>query len=82
MAAYLGRFIPAGGGMSWGVLAYPLDPSRPSIPQAEQLGPWSLDGGRKVVFTSLPHVASDAVAKLRALMAPIAPDAVAWRARA
>lgn len=42
-------------------------------PQAEQFSPWSLDGGRKVVFTSLPHVASDAVAKFRALMAPMAP---------
>lgn len=82
MAAYLGRFIPSVGRMSWGVLAYPLDPARPSIPQAEQLGPWSLDGGGKVVFTSLPHLASDAVAKLRALIAPMAPDRVASRAQA
>jgi len=71
MAAYLGRFISAVGRVSWGVLAYPLDPARPSIPQAEQFSPWSLDGGRKIVFTSLPHVASDAVAKLRALMAQV-----------
>ena len=62
------------GKMSWGVLAYPLDPGRPSIPQVEQLSPWSLDGGRKVVFTSLPHVASDAVTKLRALMAAAAAE--------
>lgn len=82
MAAYLGRFTPAVGRTSWGVLAYPLDPVWPSTPQAEQLSPWSLDGGRKVVFTSLPHVASDAVAKLRALIAPMAPDRVAWRAQA
>jgi len=82
MAAYLGRFIPEVGRMSWGVLAYPLDPARPSIPQAEQLSPWSLDGGRKVVFTSLPHVASDAVTKLRALIAPIASERSVWRAQA
>lgn len=82
MAAYLGRFIPEVGRMSWGVLAYPLDPARPSIPQAEQLSPWSLDGGRKVVFTSLPHVASDAVTKLRALMAPVAAERNRWQAQA
>ena len=82
MAAYLGRFIPEVGRMSWGVLAYPLDPARPSIPQAEQLSPWSLDGGRKVVFTFLPHVASDAVTKLRALMAPVAAERNRWQAQA
>ena len=82
MAAYLGRFIPAVGKMSWGVLAYPLDPARPSIPQAEQLSPWSLDGGRKVVFTFLPHVASDAVTKLRALMAPVTSERDRWQAEA
>ncbi len=73
MAAYLGRFVPSDGGVSWGVLAYPLDPARPSIPQAEQFSPWSLDGGRKVVFTCLPHVASDAIAKMRALISPLVP---------
>jgi 5-methylcytosine-specific restriction enzyme subunit McrC len=77
MAAYLGRFLPADSRASWGMLAYPLDPERPSIPHAEQFSPWSLDSDRKVVFTSLPHVASDAVAKLRALIAPIAPERVA-----
>lgn len=82
MAAYLGRFVPPVGRVSWGILAYPLDPARPSIPQAEQFSPWSLDGGRKVVFTSLPHVASDAVAKLRALITPLAPERVAWQAQA
>jgi 5-methylcytosine-specific restriction enzyme subunit McrC len=82
MAAYLGLFIPPVGSVSWGVLAYPLDPARPSIPQAEQLSPWSMEGGRKVAFTSLPHVASDAVAKLRALIAPIASERSVWRAQA
>jgi 5-methylcytosine-specific restriction enzyme subunit McrC len=82
MAAYLGRFVPPGGSLSWGVLAYPLDPARPSIPQAEQFSPWSLDGGRKVVFTSLPHVASDAVTKLRALIDQMAPERDVWRLQA
>ncbi len=82
MAAYLGRFVHPEGRMSWGVLAYPLDPARPSIPQAEQLSPWSLDSGRKVVFTSLPHVASDAVTKLRALIGPMTPERDVWRVQA
>jgi 5-methylcytosine-specific restriction enzyme subunit McrC len=82
MAAYLGRFIPAVGRVSWGVLAYPMDPARPSIPQAEQFSPWSLDGGRKVVFTCLPHGASDAVTKLRALIAPVAAERDRWQAQA
>ena len=69
MAAYLGRFAPGDGGLAWGVLAYPQDPAKPVNPQAEQLNPWSLDSERKVVFTSLPHVASDAVTKFRALIA-------------
>lgn len=71
MAAYLGRFGNPIERMSWGVLAYPLDATRPSIPQAEQFSPWSLDGRRKIVFTSLPHVTSDAVIKLRALIGPM-----------
>ena len=68
MAAYLGRFIPPDGKNSWGVLAYPYDPARPTTPHAEQFSPWSLDGGRKIAFTALPHVASDAVIKLRDLL--------------
>lgn len=82
MAAYLGRFVPPYGGVSWGLLAYPLDPARPLIPQAEQFSPWSLDGGRKVVFTSLPHAASDAVNKLRSLIAPMAAERDVWQAQA
>jgi 5-methylcytosine-specific restriction enzyme subunit McrC len=68
MAAYLGRFATAGLRVSWGVLVYPLDSSRPSIPKAEQLGPWTLDFNKKIVFTSLPHVAADAVTKFRGLI--------------
>ncbi len=73
MAAYLGRFVPADGRVSWGVLAYPLDSAHAPIPHAEQQSPWSLDGNRKIVFTSLPHVASDAIIKLRALIARMEP---------
>jgi|SRR5215204_6194115 len=74
MAAYLGRFVPPDGDNSWGVLAYPHDPARPSTPQVEQFGPWSLDGRRKIVFTALPHVASDAVIKLRDLIVYMASE--------
>lgn len=82
MAAYLGRFVPADSSMSWGVLAYPHDPARPTIPPAEQFSPWSLDGERKVVFTSVPHVASDAINKLRALIAQMEPQRRMRQARA
>lgn len=80
MAAYLGRFAPSGTRISWGVLAYPQDPARPSVAQAEQCGPWSFDNCRKIVFTSLPHAASDAISKLRVLIAKMATERVAWRA--
>lgn len=70
MAAYISRFVPAGGKASWGILAYPHDPARPSIPQAESSSPWSLYDGRKVVFSSLPHVADEAATKLRELLGP------------
>ena len=82
MAAYLGRFVPPDSRASWGVLAYPQDPARPSGPQAEQHSPWSLDDARRVVFTTLPHVAAEAVIKLRALMIRIAPDRYVWPAQA
>jgi 5-methylcytosine-specific restriction enzyme subunit McrC len=82
MAAYLARFVPADGKVSWGVLAYPLDSAQPSIAQAEQFSPWSLDADRKVIFTSLPHVASDATTKLRALIVQMAPDRYIWQAQA
>lgn len=80
MAAYLGRFVPSGTRISWGVLAYPQDSARPSVAQAEQHGPWSFENGRKMVFTSLPHAASDAISKLRVLIAKMATERVAWRA--
>lgn len=67
MAAYLNRFVPPGNTASWGLLAYPMDPDRPAIPQAERFSPWSLEDGKRVVFTSLPHTAPEAVTKLREL---------------
>lgn len=81
MTAYLGRYGSPDEEISFGVLAYPHDPARPSTPQAEQCGPWSLDGGRKVVFTTLPHVASEAVAKLRDLIAHMAPERYVYQAQ-
>ncbi|MDL2284965.1 McrC family protein [Oxalobacter sp. OttesenSCG-928-P03] len=69
MAAYLGRFQAPTGMTTWGLLAYPLDPSMPAIPQAEQNSPWSLDKSKKMGFITLPHDSTDAVAKLRTLFA-------------
>lgn len=72
IAAYLDRFSQtAGSKAAWGFLIYPHDPTRPNISPAEQNNPWSLDNGRKVVFATLPHKASEAVGKLRTLLEPM-----------
>lgn len=68
MAAYLARFTPSTTRANWGLLAYPVDPAQPEVPPAEQLSPWSLDHGKKIVFTSLPHDADAATEKLRSLI--------------
>lgn len=81
MAAYLGRFAPLDG-LAWGVLAYPDDPSRPTVAPTERLSPWSLDGRKKVVFASLPHDAAAATEKLRDLIAQITSGQADFRARA
>lgn len=81
MAAYLGRFQAPVGIETWGLLAYPFDPSRPEVSVAEQNSPWSLDEKRKIIFATLPHTPADAVAKLRSLViAPVTPAAWATRA--
>ncbi|WP_094510654.1 hypothetical protein [Synechococcus sp. MW101C3] len=69
MAAYLARYTPTVGNAAWGLLAYPVDPSQPEVAPAELFSPWSLDQGKKVVFTSLPHDAELATQKLRSLIA-------------
>jgi 5-methylcytosine-specific restriction enzyme subunit McrC len=71
MAAYLGRFQAPAGMTTWGLLAYPSDPPKHQIPAAEELGPWSLEYGKKIGFTSLPHNSVEAVAKLRYVIAQI-----------
>ena len=75
MAAYLGRFQSPAGMVTSGLLVYPFDPSKPDTPLAEQSSPWSLDGGKKIVFATLPHTPIDAVAKLRFLVTPVATSA-------
>ena len=72
MAAYLGRFQPPAGMLTWGILAYPFDPSIPDTPFSEQNSPWSLDERKQVVFATLPHNPAEAVAKLRSLVAQYA----------
>lgn len=69
MTAYLSRFTPTVGSAAWGLLAYPVDPSQPEVAPAELFSPWSLDQGKKIVFTSLPHDAEVATQKLRSLIA-------------
>lgn len=81
MAAYLGRFQSPTGMSTWGLLAYPFDPSRPEASVVEQNSPWSLDEGRRIIFATLPHTPADAVAKLRSLVIPTVTPA-AWSARA
>lgn len=81
MAAYLGRFQSPAGMVTWGLLSYPFDPSRPDTSLAEQNSPWNLDGGKKIIFATLPHTPADAVAKLRSLVIPMVTPA-AWPARA
>jgi len=81
MAAYLGRFQAPVGIETWGILAYPFDPSKPDTPNAEQNSPWSLDDRTKIVFVTLPHNHADAVAKLRSLVMQMVVPA-AWPTRA
>jgi 5-methylcytosine-specific restriction enzyme subunit McrC len=69
MAAYLGRFQSPAGMVTWGILAYPFDPSKPDTPFGELNSPWSLDEWKKIVFATLPHNPTEAVAKLRSLVA-------------
>lgn len=71
MAAYLGRFQAPVGIETWGLLAYPFDPSKPDTPHAEQNSPWSLDSGKKIVFATLPHNPTEAVVKLRHIVTRI-----------
>ena len=82
MAAYLGRFAPLEGKAAWGLLAYPDDPSRPTVAPVEQHSPWSLDQGKKVVFASLPHDAARATEKLRGLIAKMTSERSNLRAHA
>ena len=72
MAAYLGRFKAPIGMTTWGFLAYPFDPSKPVMPDAEQNSPWSLEDGKRIGFATLPHYPTDAVVKLRGLLTQIA----------
>jgi len=71
MAAYLGRFRAPAESKTLGVLAYPLDPKRPSTPYAEVNSPWSLEDDKKVGFVCLPHEAAEAIEKVRAFLSQV-----------
>ena len=64
MAAYLNRFQAQDERTSLGILAYPLDPSKPGeTPAAEDLSPWSLENTKKMAFLLLPHDPKTAIKK-------------------
>lgn len=67
MAAYLGRYVPNTSTPALGLLAYPHDPSTPTVSFAESQNPWSLADGNKVIFVALPHEAAEATKKVRAI---------------
>ena len=53
----------------------PQDPDRPAMSSPEQNSPWSLDVGKKIHFTALPHATPAAIAKLRTLFLNGRPEA-------
>ena len=65
IAAYLGRYALNANTSTLGVLAYPHDPSTPTVSFAESHNPWSLADGKKVLFVALPHEPAEATGKLR-----------------
>jgi 5-methylcytosine-specific restriction enzyme subunit McrC len=65
IAAYLGRYAPNNSISALGVLAYPHDPSTPTVSFAESHSPWNLADGEKVIFVALPHEPVEATGKLR-----------------
>lgn len=67
IAAYLGQYgqnTPS----AFGVLAYPYDPSEPSMSFAESHSPWRLADGKKMFFLTLPHESTEAINKLRDIL--------------
>lgn len=72
MTAYLSRFNSTGGKRSmWGLLAYPYDPLRPEIPNAEKDGPWHLENGTTMAFVRLPHNSDEAIEKVLRVIATV-----------
>jgi len=65
IATYLGRYAPNANTSTLGVLAYPHDPSTPTVSFAESHNPWSLADGKQVLFVALPHEPAEATGKLR-----------------
>lgn len=65
IAAYLGRYAQNTTTSALGVLAYPHDPSTPTVSFAESHNPWNLADGKKVLFVALPHEPVEATGKLR-----------------
>lgn len=68
MAAYLGRYRAPAESQTLGVLAYPLDPKRPSTPYAELNSPWTLEDDKRIGFICLPHESTAAIEKMRCFL--------------
>ncbi len=69
MAAYLSRYGEDTGTVL-GALVYPLDPSDPSNPPAEDGNPWFLDVQKEVLFLTLNHDIGEATRKMREVLRP------------
>lgn len=71
MTAYLGQYGQSGYQQRWGILAYPHDVGQTTQPMAETLSPWSIDAKKKVLFLTLPHDPTEAVEKMKGVLAKL-----------
>lgn len=71
MTAYLGQYGQSGYQQRWGILAYPRDVGQPTQPMAEILSPWSLEANKKVLFLTFPHDPTEAVDKMKMVLAKL-----------
>lgn len=65
IAAYLRRYATSTNASTLGVLAYPHDPSTPTVSFVESHSPWCLPDGKKVIFVALSHDSVEATRKLQ-----------------
>ncbi|MBL0156820.1 MAG: hypothetical protein IPP47_06910 [Bryobacterales bacterium] len=68
MAAYPGRFAQLNDRSTWGLLAYPSDPTGRKAAPAEVYSPWSLNDGQKVLFAHNSSPGGDGVCEAQVLL--------------